>query len=82
MAFFEIEDSNGNPLNVIIRTRFPLVFVWRASCCNTSVSFDPDWSAMGRGKDLNFAVLALVAACVVAGWKLAVAPTGARKKTR
>ena len=24
MAFFEIDDSSGNPLIVIIRTRFPL----------------------------------------------------------
>ena len=30
---------------------------------------------MGWGKDLNFAVLALVAACVATDWKVAVAPT-------
>ena len=73
MAFFEIEDSNGNPLNVIIRTRFSLVYVELTSCCNSNVSFDSDWRAMGRSKDLTFALLALVAACVAAGWK--VAPT-------
>ena len=30
---------------------------------------------MGWGKDLDFAVLALVAACVAAGCKVAVGPT-------
>ena len=68
MAFFEIDD-------VIIRTRFTLVYVERTSCCNSSVSFDSDLCSMGRGKDLNFPVLALVTACVAAGWMVAVART-------
>ena len=42
MAFFEIEDSNRNPLNVIIRTRYTLFFVRRTSCCDSSVSFDSE----------------------------------------
>ena len=66
MTFFEIDDNNGNPLNVIIRTRFSLAFVWRTSCCNNSMLLDSDWSAMGWCNDLNFAVLVLVAARVAA----------------
>ena len=66
IALFEIEDSNGDPINVIIRTRVSLVYVERTSRCNSSMSFDSDWIAM---------MLALVAACVAAGWKVAVART-------
>ena len=37
VAFFEIEDNNGYPLNVIIRTRFHLVFFFCARLVATPV---------------------------------------------